>query len=134
MFPNGKIEWEKSKFSENVPAWVLSPPKGERTDKWGGRQWPHFQAQAQRLIDVRSANRSIHLGSKRHFREVAVLICRHAIPAHTGSQARNFALRGLVAMMVAMELTTLLWRRPADDDHQNEGCGINMATRSATPH
>jgi hypothetical protein len=37
MFPNGKIEWEKSKFSENVPAWVLSPPKGERTDKWGAR-------------------------------------------------------------------------------------------------
>ena len=37
MFPNGKIEWEKSKFSENAPAWVLSPPKGERTDKWGAR-------------------------------------------------------------------------------------------------
>ena len=27
MFPNGKIEWEKSKFSENAPAWVLSPQK-----------------------------------------------------------------------------------------------------------
>jgi hypothetical protein len=36
MFPNGKIEWEKSKFSENVPAWVLKFP-GERTGKWGAR-------------------------------------------------------------------------------------------------
>ena len=63
-----------------------------------------------------------------------ISICWHAIPAHIRSQARNLALRSFVAMMVAMELTTLLWRRPADDDHQNEGCGINMATRSATPH
>jgi hypothetical protein len=36
-------------------------------------------------------------------------------------------------MMVAMELTTLLWWRCADDDHQNEGCGIIMATFSLAP-
>jgi hypothetical protein len=37
-------------------------------------------------------------------------------------------------MMVAMELTTLLWWRPADDDHQNEGCGINHGDLLALPH
>jgi hypothetical protein len=34
-----------------------------------------------------------------------------------------------------MELTTLLWCRCANDDHQNEGCGIDhgdLFTRSAT--
>jgi hypothetical protein len=39
-------------------------------------------------------------GKTRHFREVAISICRHAIPAHIRSEVRNFALRGLVAMMV----------------------------------
>jgi hypothetical protein len=37
-------------------------------------------------------------------------------------------------MMIAVELTTLLWWRRADDDHQNEGCGIDhgdLFTRSA---
>jgi hypothetical protein len=32
---------------------------------------------------------------------------------HLPSQARNLALRGFVAMMIVMELTTLLWRRRA---------------------
>jgi hypothetical protein len=50
---------------------------------------------------------------------------RHAIPTHIGPQVRDLALRGLVALMVAVELTTLLWWRRADDDHQNEGGGIN---------
>jgi hypothetical protein len=59
---------------------------------------------------------------------------RHAIPTHIRPQVRDLALRGLVAMMIAVELTTLLWWRRADDDHQNEGCGIDhgdLFTRSA---
>jgi hypothetical protein len=31
-----------------------------------------------------------------------------------------------------MKLTTLLWRRRAENDHQNVGCGINHATHSLT--
>jgi hypothetical protein len=50
---------------------------------------------------------------------------RHAIPTHIRPQVRDLALRGLVALMVAVELTALLWWRRADDDHQNEGGGIN---------
>ena len=37
-------------------------------------------------------------------------------------------------MMIAVELTTLLWSRRADDAHQNEGCAIHhgdLFTRSA---
>jgi hypothetical protein len=59
---------------------------------------------------------------------------QHAIPTHIRPQVRDLALRGLVAMMIAVELTTLLWWRRADDDHQNEGCGIDhgdLFTRSA---
>jgi hypothetical protein len=56
---------------------------------------------------------------------LAVSTLQHAIPTHIRPQVRDLALRGLVAMMVAVKLTTLLrWRR-ADDDHKNEGCGIN---------
>jgi hypothetical protein len=54
----------------------------------------------------------------------------HAIPAHIPSQGRNLPLRGFVTMMIAMELATLLWRRRADNDHKNVGCGIKL-TRSA---
>jgi hypothetical protein len=50
---------------------------------------------------------------------------RHAIPTHIRPQVRDLALRRLVALMVAVELATLLWWRRADDDHQNEGGGIN---------
>ena len=63
----------------------------------------------------------------------AISMCWHAIPAHIRSQARNLALRGLVTVVIAMKLTTLLWRRRADNDHQNVGCGVNHATHSSTP-
>ena len=50
---------------------------------------------------------------------------RHAIPTHIRPQVRDLALRGLVALMVAVEFTTRLWWRRPDDDHQNEDGGIN---------
>ena len=65
---------------------------------------------------------------------LAISMFQHAIPTHIRPQVRDLALRGLVAMMIAVELTTLLWWRRADDDHQNEGCGIDhgdLFTRSA---
>jgi hypothetical protein len=66
---------------------------------------------------------------------LAISMFQHAIPTHIRPQVRDLALRGLVALMVAVEITTLLWWRRTDDDHQNEGCGINhgdLFTRSAT--
>ena len=65
---------------------------------------------------------------------LAISMFQHAIPTLIRPQVRDLALRGLVAMMIAVELTTLLWWRRADDDHQNEGCGIDhgdLFTRSA---
>jgi hypothetical protein len=65
---------------------------------------------------------------------LAISMFQHAIPTHIRPQVRDLALCGLVAMMIAVELTTLLWWRRADDDHQNEGCGIDhgdLFTRSA---
>ena len=56
---------------------------------------------------------------------LAVSVFQHAIPTHIRPQVLNFPVRSLVAMMVAMELTTLLWWGRADDDHQNESCGVN---------
>jgi len=36
MFPNGNIEWEKSRFSESVPAWVLFWWQAMVSHQWSG--------------------------------------------------------------------------------------------------
>jgi hypothetical protein len=62
------------------------------------------------------AVRARHLGAsgqaapdgERSLFPLSVSVLQHAIPAHIRSQVLDFAVRGLVAMMVAMEFTTLL--------------------------
>jgi hypothetical protein len=55
----------------------------------------------------------------------SILGFQHTIPARFGPAGRDLALRGLVAIVVAVELTTVLCRRGADNDHQNKGGGSN---------
>ena len=49
-------------------------------------------------------------GAERSLFPLAVPVFQHTIPTHIRPQVLNFSVRGLVAMMVAMEFTTLLWR------------------------
>ena len=81
-------------------------------------------------IDQGGGKRRLGLGTASFL--LAISMFQHAIPTHIRPQVRDLALRGLAAMMIAVELTTLLWWRRADDDHQNEGCGIDHGDRDQT--
>jgi hypothetical protein len=50
------------------------------------------------------------VGGGRSLFPLAISVFQHAIPTHIRPQVLDLALRGLIAMMVAMKLATLLWR------------------------
>jgi hypothetical protein len=56
--------------------------------------------------DQGGGKRRLGLGTASLLLAISIFQC--AIPTHIRPQFRDLALRGLVAMMVAMELTTLL--------------------------